>query len=117
METLNGFKYIELDNRDAKIEHKFPQPCRLYKYLSLNENSISALVNGCLYASHPLELNDSLDCTYKLWRTTVPLNKVNYFTLLNKKLGFSKEETLKLSVGALNTLIESCAENEDVVRY
>ena len=29
----------------------------------------------------------------------------------------SNEEALKLRVGALNTLIESCAENEDVVRY
>ncbi|MCM1168635.1 MAG: DUF2971 domain-containing protein [Bacteroides sp.] len=41
---------------------KYPKPKTFYKYYSLSENSIDAIKTPYLYASHPNQLNDPLDC-------------------------------------------------------
>lgn len=41
---------------------KYPKPKTFYKYYSLSENSIDAITTPYLYASHPNQLNDPLDC-------------------------------------------------------
>ena len=42
------------------------RPKTLFKYYALNENSIDALSHGYLYASHPDQFNDPLDCSIDL---------------------------------------------------
>lgn len=42
------------------------QPMTFFKYYALTENSVNALTNVYLYASHPSQLNDPFDCNKKL---------------------------------------------------
>lgn len=43
-----------------------PIPQTLFKYYALSDNNIDAVTNFYLYASHPYQLNDPLDCSDKL---------------------------------------------------
>lgn len=47
---------------------KKPEPEAFYKYYSLDKNSIDAITNNYVYASHPKQLNDIFDCYYRLLR-------------------------------------------------
>ncbi len=60
----NGFTYKEIPVKDGltcEIIHDIPKPESIYKFYSISKFSVDALLKGYLYASHPYELNDSLD--------------------------------------------------------
>jgi len=54
------------------IDYKITNPTKpvvpefLYKYYSLNSNSIDAVINSYLFLSHPFSLNDKYDCDINL---------------------------------------------------
>jgi len=58
---FNNWKYIK-DKRGARIipDSEIPLPNSFIKYYGLNEKSIDATINGYLFFSHPLILNDLL---------------------------------------------------------
>ncbi|HLW41249.1 MAG TPA: DUF2971 domain-containing protein [Flavobacterium sp.] len=70
-EETNTYKYGEwiykLVNQNHAVEHPKKQPKSVFKYYSISENSISAILNQYLYCSHPYNLNDSMDCSTLLW--------------------------------------------------
>ena len=54
--SFNGFTYSS-----KGVEYnKTIQPETLYKYYSLNKNSIDAFLNSYFYFTHPNQLNDFL---------------------------------------------------------
>lgn len=67
----NTYKYGEwtykLVNQNHTVEHPKQQPKSVFKYYSVSENSISAILNQYLFCSHPYNLNDSMDCSTLLW--------------------------------------------------
>jgi len=58
---VNGFEYRVNQNGIPVIKHSKQIPIKLYKYYSLNENSVDGLLSGYLFASHPYHLNDYAD--------------------------------------------------------
>lgn len=60
--SINGFTYKWDNQKGAEILHSCKTPQTFYKYYALNEYSVDALVNMYIYASHPNQLNDLLDC-------------------------------------------------------
>lgn len=61
---FNGFKYFkDYDNETNSnlISYEKEKPKFIFKYYSISEYSIGALIDGYFYASHPIELNDCLD--------------------------------------------------------
>ncbi|MGV8830307.1 MAG: hypothetical protein ACWA6U_18520, partial [Breznakibacter sp.] len=67
----NGFVYLtetdlSKDMFNLSLSHSNEQPEYLYKYYSLNSNSIGALRSGFLFSSHPYQLNDKYDCSSDL---------------------------------------------------
>ena len=57
----------ELVNQNHNVDFPKQIPKSVFKYYSVNENSISAVVNQYLFCSHPYHLNDSMDCSTLLW--------------------------------------------------
>lgn len=55
-----GYKYV-LEGSNHEVYSDKKQPDEIYKYYYPNENSIDALVNQYLYATHPYLFNDSID--------------------------------------------------------
>ena len=49
------------------------KPQFLYKYATLSENSVDALTHLYIYASHPEQLNDPLDC----WKNIIEIDNLN----------------------------------------
>lgn len=70
-DDTNVFKYGEwtykLVNRNHTVDFPKEIPQSVFKYYSINENSISAILNQYLFCSHPYHLNDSMDCSTLLW--------------------------------------------------
>ncbi len=64
---FNNWKYIK-DKRGARIipDSEIPLPNSFIKYYGLNEKSIDATINGYLFFSHPLILNDPFDSCRQL---------------------------------------------------
>lgn len=58
---LNGFTY-SWEKGKHNISYPQETPKTFFKYYALNENSVDALTNLYIYASHPHQLNDLLDC-------------------------------------------------------
>lgn len=78
---FNDFKYVkDYNSSDHKaiIEHNKEKPENIYKFYAISKFSIDALINGYFYASHPIELNDSLDCSPFLWYTSEPIDIAQY---------------------------------------
>lgn len=61
--TYKDFTYLldENDNHKVVTDPIRNEPCEVYKYYSISENSIKALQNLSLYATHPFLFNDSID--------------------------------------------------------
>lgn len=61
---IGDFTYIdgELIFNIQYDKDKYVKPEVLYKYYALSKNSIEAITTPYLYASHPDQLNDPLDC-------------------------------------------------------
>ena len=64
---FNDWKYIK-DKNGAKVvpDSEIPLPDSFIKYYGLNENSVDAAINGYLFFTHPLILNDSFDSCRQL---------------------------------------------------
>jgi len=72
------YKYNEvtystkIDNTNQTVDFsvvspkKPNKPQHLYKYYSLTNNSVNAVVNHYLFSSHPMQLNDKYDCAGEL---------------------------------------------------
>lgn len=66
MKTLEFNNFIYYDGLTEKgnlikVDHKKRRPKKIYKFFSLNENSVNCLTESYLYAPHSYELNDILD--------------------------------------------------------
>lgn len=58
---------VDNDNQYSIIpDVEIEKPKTFFKYYALNENSVSALTEMYLYASHPNQLNDPFDCNKKI---------------------------------------------------
>ncbi len=96
--SYNGFKYLKNYSPNIEspiIEHGKIKPENLFKYYSLSKFSVDALINGYLYASHPIELNDLLDSSPFLLYTSQKLDFVLYEKLYGQVIK-NKEELKKL---------------------
>lgn len=65
---FNGYKYsYDEESRDFGISGCNEQcPTTLFKYYPLNKNSVDALTNLYIFATHPYLLNDPFDCDRQL---------------------------------------------------
>jgi Protein of unknown function (DUF2971) len=84
----NGFSY-KLDYSKKRLEgfdiiHNKSKPESVYKYYSISNYSVDAILNGYFYASHPLELNDHMDSSNFLWGAAKPIDFVMYERLLGE---------------------------------
>lgn len=60
--SFNDFTYVkDYEQEGFSIEHNKEKPENIFKFYALNKFSVDALLKGYFYASHPIELNDSLD--------------------------------------------------------
>lgn len=101
----NDFQYkveykTNTEQDKIQINHKKEYPKKLFKYFSFSEYSIKALLDSYLYASHPLELNDSLDSSVFLWYTEIPLEFDLYKKVFQESL--SKDELKELYENDIN---------------
>lgn len=71
-------------------QKKQKKPQTLFKYYALNENSIDALLNSYIYATHPNQFNDVFDCFINLIKfDDVEMNKnflKNFYKLTDDKI-------------------------------
>jgi len=103
--NYNGFKYIKdyrIENGGVKIQHNKEIPEFLYKYYSVTKYSVDALKNNYLYASHPMELNDVLDCSSFFWITNENIEFLKF-----KKLLYPNQNNIQV----LEELYENDKEN------
>ena len=92
---FNGFTYIKGYNTSGfSIEHNKEKPENIFKFYALNKFGVDALIKGYFYASHPIELNDSLDSSRFLMYTTKKLEFDFYERLIDGAL--SKDELVEL---------------------
>ncbi|MES2486796.1 MAG: DUF2971 domain-containing protein [Bacteroidota bacterium] len=89
---FNGFTYsIDYEkDKGVNIFNNKKRPEYLFKFYSLSKFSVDAFTNNYLYASHPFELNDTLDSSKFL----LIANEKLEFELYEKLIGdaLSKEE-------------------------
>ena len=62
----NNFIYRNSVHNGEYIIHNKIKPSKLFKYYAFSEYSVDALLRGYLFASHPFDLNDTLDSNYSL---------------------------------------------------
>jgi len=92
---FNGFTYIkDYDISGFSIEHNKEKPENIFKFYALNKFGVDALIKGYFYASHPIELNDSLDSSRFLMYTSKKLEFDFYERLIDGAL--SKDELVEL---------------------
>lgn len=60
------YGYDEAEGYSITFTKKVEFPTSFYKYYALTENSVDALTNLYVYASHPKQFNDPFDCNEKL---------------------------------------------------
>ena len=92
--TYFDFNY-ELDNKGNHIVKTNPErsePEAIYKYYGISENSILALENLQLYATHPFSFNDSVDSSELLldFRNVSKELFINFYKRMLKFEEFSK---------------------------
>ncbi|MBR5958932.1 MAG: DUF2971 domain-containing protein [Salinivirgaceae bacterium] len=71
MQDYLGWKYGYNQATDKFLlepKGKYTVPRTFFKYYALNKNSVDALTNMYVYASHPNQLNDPFDCDENLAR-------------------------------------------------
>lgn len=69
-EYYHGWKY-DARPKDNQLSFKVIPPSEMkcdsfFKYYALNDNSVDALTKCYVYASHPNQFNDSVDCNSKI---------------------------------------------------
>lgn len=91
----NNFTYeIDYSKKGLKgfdISHNKTKPESIYKYYSISNYSVDAILKGYFYASHPLELNDHLDSSNFLLGSSEQL-KFEYYESFMSGVYNSKEE-------------------------
>lgn len=92
----NTFKYkkwtYKLQYESHRVESPMELPQSLYKYYNYNPNSQSAIMNNYLFCSHPFHLNDSMDCSNKLWDfSNITRRKYDDFFLQHENSVFINE--------------------------
>lgn len=78
--NYEGFTYMmdENCNHIIKLDKKIPKT--LYKYYGISKNSIDALMQGYLYATHPFHFNDVMDSSqYLLDFSNITLERYKWF--------------------------------------
>lgn len=81
------FKYVfELKHGKKKPEFKvecknIKKPENIYKFYGFENHHIDAFIEGYLYAAHPFELNDVLDCNSDLVYSSKRLHRNEYVNL------------------------------------
>ncbi len=65
---FEGWKYVYDEESGYKIipRDTTNQPSSFFKYYALSQNSVDALTNMYVYATHPHQFNDPFDCNDKL---------------------------------------------------
>jgi hypothetical protein len=93
----NGFKYKEVLIRQEELTcdiiHNIAKPESVYKFYGVSSFSVDALKLGYLYASHPYELNDTLDSSLFLIASKKRVDFSYYERLLDGKFTSKKELT------------------------
>ncbi|MFA9186751.1 DUF2971 domain-containing protein [Flavobacterium sp. FBOR7N2.3] len=93
--NFNGFTYVkDYKYSGFSIEHNKEKPEHIFKFYALNKFSVDALLKGYFYASHPIELNDSLDSSRFLMYTSQKLGIDFYERLIEDSL--TKQEITEL---------------------
>ena len=87
--SYNGFTYKNEANPNEYIEHDKLKPDNIFKYYGISKYSVDALLRGYLYASHPFDLNDTLDSSYAIYSSSNRLSKQQYQNFYKTK---SKKE-------------------------
>jgi hypothetical protein len=85
---IDSSRDVIFENNDwVVIENGTPQisvPKYLYKYFSLNNNSLNSIENDYLYLSNPKDFNDPFDCNRNLIiEKQIELNEWDYIESLN----------------------------------
>lgn len=62
----NNCKFI-YSNEEVKTDPEFIVPNNIFKFYTLNERNVTALLKNQLYASHPYQLNDLCDSSDKIF--------------------------------------------------
>lgn len=92
---FNNFTYVkDYEKPGFSIEHNIEKPENIFKFYALNKFSVDALLNGYFYASHPIELNDSLDSSRFLLYASKKMNFDFYERLIQDSL--PKDEIEKI---------------------
>ncbi|WP_261511768.1 DUF2971 domain-containing protein [Chryseobacterium paludis] len=60
-------KSFTLYNNDLAVEVHEPLPDKLYKYFSINKNSINNFITSKVHFSNPFKLNDIMEGSSQLW--------------------------------------------------
>jgi hypothetical protein len=60
-------KIFSLQNKDLEVKVNEPLPDRLYKYFSINKNSIENFITSKVHFSNPFKLNDIMEGSSLLW--------------------------------------------------
>lgn len=93
---INEWEY-KFNNLIITPDKEIAIPTKLYKYYSLDQNSIDSLVNSYIYATHPSEFNDVFDCDADLLDFDNE-NFTNYFLYEFMKRGIHEFENIKIEL-------------------
>lgn len=83
-EDNSGKLFFQITNHLKPIK-----PKTLFKYYSLNDYNIDALINGYIYATHPNDFNDVFDTFFNIIKFDNP--DINY-SFLTEKMNYSSEK-------------------------
>ena len=97
------------EGKKVKPNKKYNFPKTFFKYYALTDNSVNALVNMYVYASHPALLNDPFDCDCELAKIEDGENaKILWGHLYDEAIsicGNNKKEFLEFSTQCFSTII------------
>lgn len=112
METKKERKYYYDEQKGWYIDYgeDIEVPQTLCKYYALSDNSVDALTNLYVYATHPNQLNDPFDCD-------VDLIQMDRLEDVQKLLGNLYDVYLNMYGGDVNALMSASAQLFRVVLY
>ena len=76
---LYGYNPLNAEPYQVVPEKRREMPSSFYKYYALTDNSIDALSNQYVYASHPYQLNDPFDCDLRMIQFKTPQSAAGLF--------------------------------------
>lgn len=87
--THGRFTYM-VNDKHLIIDSSIDKPRFIFKYYSFSKNSVDSLINGYLYASSSIELNDILDGSDSIFYTSKPINYNYYESFFANSIGKSE---------------------------